>query len=223
MICLNNVWKTYDLKSESIHALRNINISIPNKSFTAIIGPSGSGKSTLMNLIGCLDIPTKGSMELNGKKLSNYSEDELAKVRGKTIGFVFQKFNLIPTLSALQNVMLPMMFQETPLSKRQEKAKKLLDFVGLGHRLNHRPPQMSGGEQQRVAIARSLVNDPEIILADEPTGNLDSLTGKKIIELFQELNKQGKTIVFVTHDVRMRKYAKKIITINDGEIVGGKK
>ena len=223
MIVLKKVRKTYRLKSGPVHALKNINIEIKKGSFTAIIGPSGSGKSTLMGLIGCLDLPTEGSMQLNGKELSKYSEDELAKIRGKMIGFVFQKFNLIPALTALQNVTLPMMFQEIPKNKREEKAKELLTFVGLENRMDHKPNQLSGGEQQRVSIARALANNPEVILADEPTGNLDSVTGKKIIELFQRLNKEeDKTIIFVTHDQNMKKYAKHVIMISDGEVVGGK-
>jgi len=223
MIVLKKVRKTYRLKSVPVHALKNINIEIKKGSFTAIIGPSGSGKSTLMGLIGCLDLPTEGSMQLNGKELSKYSEDELAKIRGKMIGFVFQKFNLIPALTALQNVTLPMMFQEIPKNKREEKAKELLTFVGLENRMDHKPNQLSGGEQQRVSIARALANNPEVILADEPTGNLDSVTGKKIIELFQRLNKEeDKTIIFVTHDQNMKKYAKNVIMISDGEVVGGK-
>ena len=221
MIQLQQVWKTYPLESGPVHALQDISLSIPDNSFVAIIGPSGSGKSTLMGLVGCLDTPTKGTITLQGKNISTYSENELAKIRGKTIGFVFQKFNLVPTLSALQNVMLPMIFQDTPLTKRQQKAKELLTFVGLAQRISHRPSQLSGGEQQRVAIARSLANDPDIILADEPTGNLDSVTGKKIIELFQQLHKNGKTIIFVTHDIAMKQYAQKVITLQDGHLIGG--
>lgn len=223
MINLKKVRKTYPLKSGPVHALKDINIEIKKGSFTAIIGPSGSGKSTLMSLVGCLDLPSEGSIQLNGKELSQYTEDELAKVRGKTIGFVFQKFNLIPALTALQNITLPMMFQEIPKDKREGRAKELSAFVGLENRMDHKPNQLSGGEQQRVSIARALANNPDVILADEPTGNLDSVTGKKIIELFQRLNqKEGKTIIFVTHDQNMKKYAKNIITLSDGEVVGGK-
>lgn len=221
MIRLRKVWKTYHLESGLLHTLKGISFAIPRNSFYAIIGPSGSGKSTLMNLIGCLDAPTNGNIELQGKDVSHYTADELARIRGKTIGFVFQRFNLIPTLTALQNVMLPMMFQEVSIDERERKAEELLTFVGLGHRLSHRPAQLSGGEQQRVAIARALANDPEIILADEPTGNLDSVTGKKILELFQQLHNNGKTIVLVTHDSAMKKYAEEVITLRDGLIAGG--
>lgn len=221
MIKLHKVWKTYLLESGPLHTVRGVSFTIPKNSFYAVIGPSGSGKSTLMNLMGCLDVPTQGSIELQGKNISNYTADELAHIRGKTIGFVFQKFNLIPTLTALQNVMLPMMFQGISLDEREQKAEELLTFVGLGERLTHHPAQLSGGEQQRVAIARALANDPEIILADEPTGNLDSVTGKKIIELFQKLHRQGKTVIFVTHDLAMKKYAQKVISLRDGQIIGG--
>ncbi|HIG93740.1 MAG: hypothetical protein QT02_C0006G0041 [archaeon GW2011_AR9] len=221
MIQLQQVWKTYSLESGPVNALQDISLTIPDNSFSAIIGPSGSGKSTLMCLIGCLDLPTQGTITLNGRNISKYSEDELAKIRGKMIGFVFQKFNLIPTLSALQNVMLPMMFQGTNQKVREKKAQELLTFVGLASRLSHRPSQLSGGEQQRVAIARSLANDPDIILADEPTGNLDSVTGTKIIELFQKLHSQGKTIIFVTHDTKMKQYAQNVITLRDGQLTGG--
>ena len=221
MITLSQVWKTYPLESGPVHSLKNITAHIPDNSFYAILGPSGSGKSTLMNLLGCLDIPTKGNIQLNGKDISTYSADELAHIRGKTIGFVFQKFNLIPALTALQNVMLPMVFQSAHQAVREARAKELLTFVGLGSRLDHRPNQLSGGEQQRVAIARALSNDPNIILADEPTGNLDSVTGTKIMELFQQLHSQGKTIIIVTHDPMMKKYAQKTITLCDGQIVGG--
>ncbi len=221
MIALQNVWKTYTLESGPLHSLKGVTVSIPQNSFQAILGPSGSGKSTLMNLLGCLDTPTQGKIQLNGKNISHYSADELAHVRGKTIGFVFQKFNLISTLTALQNVTLPMVFQGASQATREARARELLTFVGLGNRLFHRPNQLSGGEQQRVAIARSLSNNPEIILADEPTGNLDSVTGTKIMELFQRLHGQGKTIIIVTHDPAMKKYAQKTITLRDGQIVGG--
>ena len=221
MIRLQKVWKTYHLQSGPLHSLQGITFTIPDSSFCTILGPSGSGKSTLMNLIGCLDIPSQGSIELYGKNISHYAEDELAKLRGKTIGFVFQKFNLIPALTALQNVMLPMIFQGEEISRREQRARELLTFVGLGNRLNHQPGQLSGGEQQRVAIARALANDPEIILADEPTGNLDSVTGKKIMELFKQLHARGKTIVVVTHDPGMNQYAQHVITLRDGKLVGG--
>ena len=221
MIRIENVWKTYVLESGPVHALKGITLNIPDHSFQAIIGPSGSGKSTLMSLLGCLDTPSQGRMTLNGKDISGYSEDELARIRGKTIGFVFQKFNLVPALTAVQNVMLPLVFQGVPLEKREKKAADLLQFVGLGNRLHHHPSQLSGGEQQRVAIARSLSNDPDILLADEPTGNLDSASGKNILDLFQHLHQQGKTIIYVTHDPIMKKYAQQVITLHDGRMVGG--
>lgn len=218
LIQLEKVWKNYKMGSETVHALRNIDLSINQNEFVVIVGPSGSGKSTLMNLVGCLDIPSAGTIKLDQKDISKLSDNNLAVLRGKKIGFVFQKFNLIANITALQNVMLPMIFQGKSKEKRLEKARELLTFVGLQHRLTHKPNELSGGEQQRVAIARALANDPEVILADEPTGNLDSITGKKIMDLFQSLHKNGKTIIFVTHDNELTKYAQKIVTIKDGLI-----
>lgn len=218
VISLKNVWKTYVLRSETVSALRGISLDIAQGSFVSILGPSGSGKSTMMGIIGCLDRPSEGKVFLNGCDTYKLSDDELSVMRGKTLGFVFQKFNLVGTLTALNNVALPMAFQGVKLSARLERAKELLSFVGLEKRVNHKPAELSGGEQQRVAIARALANDPEVILADEPTGNLDSNTGKLIMELFKKLNKQGKTIIFVTHDFSLTKYSDKIVRIRDGKV-----
>ena len=201
--------------SEKVNALKGISFDVKNNEFIVIVGPSGSGKSTMMNLVGCLDIPTQGTVFLDGKDISELNESSLAKVRGKKIGFVFQKFNLIPTLTAVDNVALPSLFQG---GKLNEKAKKLLTFVGLQNRLTHKPNELSGGEQQRVAIARSLINDPDIILADEPTGNLDTKTGNTVMDIFKELHKQGKTIIFVTHNPILEQYAQRILRIKDGQV-----
>ncbi len=219
IIELNRVWKTYLLGGSPVNALQGINLAIQENSFVVIVGPSGSGKSTLMNLVGCLDLPSAGTVKLVDKDISKMQDNELAMLRGKKIGFVFQKFNLIPNLTATQNVVLPMIFQGVSSSERLKRAEELLTFVGLGHRLDHKPNQLSGGEQQRVAIARSLSNNPEVILADEPTGNLDSATGKKIMTLFKELHDKGKTIIFVTHDQELTKYAQKIVKIRDGKVI----
>ena len=225
IIDIRDVWKIYDLGKVKVEAVRGISIKIKKGDFISIMGPSGSGKSTFMNLIGCLDIPTKGTILLNGKDISHMSESGLATVRGKTIGFIFQQFNLINTLTALENVMLPMTFQEVPSALRVKKAVSLLNLVELGNRMHHRPGELSGGQQQRVAIARSLANDPKVILADEPTGNVDSKTGKVIMDYLKNLNKkENKTIVMVTHDPEVAKHADKIIQIYDGQISqkGGK-
>lgn len=221
LISLKNIWKSYYLGSEVVNALRGINLDIFENSFVSISGPSGSGKSTLMSIVGCLDKPSKGSIFLEGRNIENLSDDRLSRLRGKKIGFVFQKFNLIANLSALQNVALPMAFQGVGQSTRQKRAFELLDFVGLGNRVYHKPNELSGGEQQRVAIARALSNDPEVILADEPTGNLDSSNGKKIMDFFKTLKNQGKTIIFVTHDNSLTKYADRIIRLMDGKVVEG--
>ena len=219
LIKLEKVWKNYLIGDETVHALSGIDLSIDQNEFVVIVGPSGSGKSTLMNLVGCLDIPSTGSVKLTDKDITKMGSDELAVSRGKKIGFVFQKFNLIPNLNALQNVMLPMIFQGTDVEQRKNRAEELLNFVGLGHRMDHKPNQLSGGEQQRVAIARALANDPEIMLADEPTGNLDTGTSNKIMTLFQDLHKKGKTIIFVTHNPELTQYAQKIVTIRDGKVI----
>ena len=215
---LSNVNKIYSLGEEQVHAVQNANIEIKRGDFIAIMGPSGSGKSTLMNLVGVLDIPSTGAIFLDNQNIEQVSESELAQIRGKKIGFIFQQFNLIGTLTAKENIMLPMMFQDIPSDEREQKALDLLEKVGLKERANHKPGELSGGQQQRVAIARALANDPEVILADEPTGNLDSNTGKEIMNFLKELNKQGKTIIMVTHDANIAKQARKVIHIIDGKI-----
>ena len=222
IIKLDNVWKTYKMGNVNINALAGLNIDIKEGEFVAVVGPSGSGKSTAMNLIGCLDIPTKGKVYLEQHDISKLPESTLAQIRGKKIGFVFQAFNLIPTLSALENVMLPMTFQSIPREIRLNKARDLLIKLGLKDRLNNLPSQLSGGESQRVAIARSLANDPEIILADEPTGNLDTKTGSEIMELLTNLHeKEHRTIAMVTHDVSLKRHADRVIYIKDGKNTRG--
>ncbi|MBW2968882.1 ABC transporter ATP-binding protein [Candidatus Woesearchaeota archaeon] len=222
---LENVWKSYNMgRAGVLTVLKDINLDVYKGDFVAITGPSGSGKSTMMNLVGALDIPSKGNIFLNKKNINEMSSSSLAELRGETIGFIFQQFNLIPTLDAVQNVMLPMEFINMPASDARKRAENLLTKLGLGDRLNHRPNELSGGQQQRVAIARSLANDPEIILADEPTGNLDSKSGKFIMDFLRELNKkQGKTIILITHDTHLIKHAKKIIHLKDGMIVKTKR
>lgn len=227
IIKLDNVWKTYQMGEVKVNALRGLNLEIKKGEFVAIMGPSGSGKSTAVNMVGALDIPTKGKVYLEKHDISKLSESDLAQIRGKKIGFIFQQFNLINTLSALENVALPMVFQGIEKEERMETGKRLLEMVGLGHRINHRPTELSGGEQQRVAIARSLANDPDVVLADEPTGNLDSKTGIMVIEFLERLNKEGKTIIMVTHDANVAKHANRINFLKDGKIVkrtkGGKR
>jgi len=219
IIKLVDVYKSYQMGHSIVNAINGINLGIKRQDFIAIVGPSGSGKSTLMNLIGALDFATKGAIYLDNINIEHLSESDLATIRGKKIGFVFQTFNLIPTLTALENVMMPMMFQNVPYKEKVERATQLLKEMGLENRKYHLPSELSGGESQRVAIARALANNPEVILADEPTGNLDSKTGKNIIELLIKLNKRGKTIVLVTHDLEKAKLAKKIVKIRDGKIV----
>jgi putative ABC transport system ATP-binding protein len=218
LIVLDDVWKTYTMGEETVYALKKVNLTIAKNDFVALLGPSGSGKSTLMNMVGCLDVPSRGKLYLFDTLASSLSENALATLRGKHIGFVFQKFNLVPTLTALENVALPALFQGTSRKERYSRAEKLLSFVGLSERLHHKPSELSGGEQQRVAIARSMINDPDIILADEPTGNLDSKNGAKILSLFKKLHNQGKTIVFVTHDAELARSAQRIVRLKDGEI-----
>ncbi len=221
VIELKDVWKIYKSGEVETVALRGINLDIKKGEFISIMGPSGSGKSTLMNQIGALDTPTKGDVYLKGHNIKHLSENSLAQIRGKYIGFVFQRYNLIPTLNAIENVMLPMIFQGVEFDRRLDVATSLLKKVGLEKRINNRPTEMSGGEQQRVAIARALANNPDVILADEPTGNLDSKSGGIIMEMLKELNeKEGKTIVLVTHDKKVASFGHKIVTIKDGRISG---
>jgi putative ABC transport system ATP-binding protein len=219
IIELKNISKRYNMGETIVNALDDVNVEIKDGDFVVIIGPSGSGKSTMMNMVGALDLANKGEIYLDGKDIEKMQESELAQIRGRKIGFVFQTFNLIPTLTALENITMPMMFQGIPRNERKEKAEEILKEVKLTPRKNHRPNELSGGERQRVAIGRALANDPEVILADEPTGNLDSKTGLEIIELFKELNKKGKTIILVTHDLNLMKYGNKIIRLRDGKIV----
>ena len=220
IIKLDNVCKTYKLGKEvDVKAVCHAHFDIKKGEFMAIMGPSGSGKSTLMNLVGALDLPSNGRIFLENKDIAHLHESDLAQVRGKKIGFIFQQFNLIGTLTAKENIMLPMMFQGTSSEERERKAIELLKKVKLDDRANHKPGELSGGQQQRVAIARALANDPDVILADEPTGNLDSKTGKEIIDFLKELNKQGKTIIMVTHDLNVAKQARRIIHIIDGKIM----
>lgn len=219
LIKLHDVYKIYPLGGIDVPAINGISLEIKKGDFVALIGPSGSGKSTAMNLVGCLDTATKGDIFLGTHNINHLSESDLAQIRGKQIGFIFQTFNLIPSLSALDNVALPMMFQDVSQSKRQSKAKQLLEQVGLADRMYHLPNQLSGGQRQRVAIARALVNDPEIILADEPTGNLDTKTGDEIMKILQNLHTKGKTIILVTHNPELTKLANKIIKLKDGKVV----
>ena len=223
IIELQNVWKIYKLGDTEVCATKNISLTINRGEYVVILGPSGSGKSTMMNLVGALDIPTKGAILLDGKNIGAMSESQLAQLRGKTIGFVFQQFNLIPSLTALQNVELPMMFYGVVASERLKRARALLQQVGLGHRIHHLPTKLSGGEQQRVAIARALANEPDVILADEPTGNLDSTTGKSIMAMLAELNAKGKTIIMVTHDVHLVQHAQRVVELKDGQIVNDRR
>jgi putative ABC transport system ATP-binding protein len=218
LIETRDLWKTYVMGDEEIHALRGVAIGIERGEYVAIMGPSGSGKSTLMNLIGCLDTPTKGSYLLNGKEVAAMNDDELARIRNEEIGFVFQTFNLLPRATALHNVELPLVYAGVPGKVRQERAKAALDKVELTQRASHRPNELSGGQRQRVAIARALVNDPSILLADEPTGNLDSKTGTEIMSLFDRLHESGNTIILVTHEPEIAAHAHRVISIRDGQV-----
>jgi putative ABC transport system ATP-binding protein len=219
VIVVENLWRTYDMGAEQqVHALRGVNLRIRHNEYVAIMGPSGSGKSTLMNLIGCLDTPTQGSYWLNSQLVSELDDDQLARIRNKEIGFVFQTFNLLARATSLHNVELPLIYNGTPTQARLERAKKALSDVGLESRMHHKPNELSGGQRQRVAIARALVNSPSIILADEPTGNLDSKTGVEIMSLFDSLHAQGNTIVLVTHEPDIAEYAHRVVHIRDGQI-----
>ena len=218
VICTEALWKTYEMGSEQVHALRGVDLEIRKGEYCAIMGPSGSGKSTLMNLIGCLDTPTKGKYWLAGRLVSELDDDELAYIRNKEIGFVFQTFNLLPRATALHNVELPLIYNGTPAEARLERAKRAIQQVDLLDRMMHKPNELSGGQRQRVAIARALVNDPSILLADEPTGNLDSQTGEEIMALFAKLHSQGNTIILVTHESDIAAHAHRIIRLRDGHI-----
>lgn len=218
LIVTHDLWKTYDMGAEKIHALRGVNISVQKGEYVAIMGPSGSGKSTLMNLIGCLDTPSEGEYILNDTKVSSLDDDELARIRNKEIGFVFQTFNLLPRATALHNVELPLIYNGTPPGERQRLATQALTTVGLSDRMHHKPNELSGGQRQRVAVARALVNKPSLILADEPTGNLDTATGEEIMRLFDDLHHQGNTIILVTHEADIARYADRIIHVRDGMV-----
>ena len=218
LIDTQDLWKTYVMGSEEIHALRGVSVQIERGEYVAIMGPSGSGKSTLMNLIGCLDTPTRGTYLLNGKRVSDMNDNELARIRNEEIGFVFQTFNLLPRASALHNVELPLVYAGVGAKDRQERARAALEKVELGSRINHRPNELSGGQRQRVAIARALVNNPSILLADEPTGNLDSKTGAEIMALFKRLHEAGNTILLVTHEADVAAFARRSIHLRDGQV-----
>jgi putative ABC transport system ATP-binding protein len=218
LISMRNIWRTYQMGSEQLHALKDVSFEVEKGEYLAIIGPSGSGKSTLMNLIGCLDSPTKGQYWINGNLVSAMSDDELARIRNKEIGFVFQTFNLLSRATALHNVELPLIYAGVSASERNEIARKMLESVELGDRITHKPNELSGGQRQRVAIARALVNTPSILLADEPTGALDSKTSVEIMLLFEKLHADGNTIILVTHEPEIAERAHRVITIRDGEI-----
>ncbi len=219
VIVVEDLWKTYDMGSEQqVHALQGVSLKIRHNEYVAIMGPSGSGKSTLMNLIGCLDTPSSGKYWLNGHLVSELNDDELARIRNKEIGFVFQTFNLLARATSLHNVELPLIYNGTPAHERVDRAKAALAAVGLEARMQHKPNELSGGQRQRVAIARALVNNPSIILADEPTGNLDSKTGVEIMSLFDDLHRKGNTIVLVTHEPDIAEYAHRVVHIRDGKI-----
>lgn len=219
VIALTSLVKNYDLEGAAVRVLKGIDLAIDEGEFVAIMGPSGSGKTTLMNILGCLDIPTSGTYQLAGHDVSRLSKNELARIRNREIGFVFQSFNLIPRATALRNVELPLIYARVGAGDRRRQARALLEFVGLGDRLHYRPSQLSGGQKQRVAIARALANNPSLVLADEPTGNIDSLTGEKIMYLFEEIWRAGNTIVLVTHEEAIAKKCRRVVRFLDGAIV----
>lgn len=224
LIAFHDVWKTYQMGEVQVNALKAVSVKFKKGEFAAIVGPSGSGKSTMMNLVGCLDTPTKGKIFLKGRNIAWLEESDLAALRGRTIGFVFQQYNLIPGMTALENVLLPLEIQEINDSIAEKRAKKLLSLVGLSDKIQHKPSQLSGGQQQRVSIARALACNPEIILADEPTGALDSVTGKELLAMLYRLWKEdGKTIVMVTHNLQLARYASRLIELKDGKIVRDEK
>ncbi len=218
MITMKDVTKTYQMGEEVVTALDNVSLTVEEGEFTSIMGPSGSGKSTIMNILGLLDKFDSGSYTLNGINVSDYDDEKLAKIRNKEIGFVFQSFNLLPRMNLLENVMLPLVYAKVPKKERQQRAKEALERVGLGNRLYHKTNEISGGQTQRVAIARAIVNNPSVLMADEPTGNLDSKTTKTIMRIFQELNDEGTTIIMVTHEPEMAQYTKRIVHVRDGKI-----
>jgi putative ABC transport system ATP-binding protein len=224
MIILNNIHKVYNMGENSVAALSGISLHIKRQEFIAVTGPSGSGKSTLMNILGCLDVPTSGSYILDGKEISDMNDNELADIRNRKIGFIFQGFNLLKKLNAVENVELPLIYQGIGMKERHRRAVKALEAVGLGDRIKHKPNELSGGQQQRVAIARALVSDPPILLADEPTGNLDTKSGQEIMDLIHELHQNGNTVVLITHDNNIAQQAERVVRIVDGQIsthVGG--
>lgn len=218
MIKLEHIYKIYEMGENKVYALDDVSLHVAAHEFVSIIGPSGSGKSTLMNMLGCLDVPTQGRYFLDGTDISKKTDDELAEIRNKKIGFVFQGFNLLPKLTAVENVELPLIYSNVSTKERHEKAKAALAKVGLEGRIDHKPTELSGGQQQRVAIARALITDPPIILADEPTGNLDSKSGKEVMEIFKNLNANGNTIILITHDSGVAAQAKRVVRIQDGKL-----
>jgi putative ABC transport system ATP-binding protein len=218
LILAEDIWKIYKMGKQEVQALRGVSFSIEKNEFVAIMGPSGSGKSTIMNIVGCLDTPSEGKYYLKGKLVSTLSDNELAYIRNREIGFVFQVFNLLPRATAYHNVEIPLIYKGTKKKEREERTRRALEMVEMTERKNHRPSELSGGERQRVAIARALVNEPSLLLADEPTGNLDSKTGQEILSLFRKIHAQGNTIIIVTHDRDIAQHAHRIITIRDGKI-----